>query len=75
MGINLTWVCHTHKRYWTSLRGDEGKDFQTMIRMSGCPADCLRHGGLTVYHDGYFDHRGYQEWKGIEVYGLDAGSN
>jgi hypothetical protein len=54
MGINLTWVCHEHKRRHTSLRGYEGQDFQEMVRNSnGCPDMCLREGRITVYHDGY----------------------
>lgn len=51
MGHNLTWVCHTHKKHHTSMRGEEGIDFQAMIRLEDCPGPCLNNQGLTVYGD------------------------
>lgn len=61
MGINLTWVCHKHKRHHTSIRGEEGLDFQAFVRMPGCPGTCLREGTINVYHDGYFVDKDYAE--------------
>jgi len=62
MGINLTWVCHIHEKYHTSMRGEEGIDFQYFVRkMKGCPEECLRNGSMTVMHDGYFDNYEYDE--------------
>lgn len=55
MGINLVWECPVHKRYHTSLRGEEGIDFQYFVRdHRGCPDQCLRNGNIRVWHDGYF---------------------
>lgn len=60
MGINLTWVCEKHKLHHTSLRGEEGIDFQAFVREDH--ADCFKNGSITVYHDGYFDTSDYQEF-------------
>lgn len=63
MGINLTWVCHVHKKYHTSMRGEEGVDFQHFVREAGkCPKECFKRGNITVYHDGYFDNYEYDEF-------------
>lgn len=63
MGINLTWVCKTHKKHHTSMRGEESEDFQDMVRMADCPGPCLRNGNVTAWHDGYvpFDYTEYEE--------------
>lgn len=66
MGINLLWVCHEHRKYHYSMRGQEGIDFQAMIRTPeehrGCPAQCFRQGNIRVYLDSHFDPTGYEEW-------------
>lgn len=61
MGINLVWVCHKHKTYHTSMRGEEGIDFQYFVRKEDddCPQRCLKMGDITVMHDGYFDNHDY----------------
>lgn len=67
MGINLLWVCHDHKKYHYSMRGQEGVDFQALIRTpeeygTGCPSQCFRTGRIRVYLDSHFDPTGYEEW-------------
>lgn len=51
MGYNLTFVCHEHKKYHTSMRGEEGIDFQAMMREKECPGPCFKQGKIVVYDD------------------------
>ena len=71
MGINLVWVCHDHKRYHYSMRGEEGVDFQALIRTPSehapeCPAQCFRTGRMRVYLDSHFDYTQYEPWWSYE---------
>lgn len=59
MGINLTWVCDTHKLQHTSMRGEESIDFQDLVRIH---PDCFKDGKMTVYHDGFWYNNEYQEF-------------
>lgn len=51
MGYNLTFVCTEHKRQHTSLRGQEGIDFQTLMREGH--AHCFRDGKIIAYVDSH----------------------
>lgn len=69
MGINLVWVCMQHGRYHTSMRGEEGIDFQALVRSrlsegEGCPSRCFRDGRIRVFRDADFDpdKGGFREW-------------
>lgn len=70
MGINLVWVCKTHRRAHYSMRGEEGVDFQALIRecdINDCPSRCFTMGRITVYGDGDIDHEEYaQIWPDYE---------
>lgn len=59
MGINLTFVCHGHGKYHTPLRGQEGAAFQALVRIH---KECFKLGTMRVYHDGFFDTTGYEDF-------------
>lgn len=52
MGLNLVWVCHKHRIFEVSMRGEEGVDFQAIAR--GEHAECLMSGEITVNGDQWF---------------------
>lgn len=66
MGINLVWVCLQHGLYHTSMRGEEGIDFQALISTptenQGCPALCFAEGRIRVFRDADFDTSNFREW-------------
>ena len=67
MGINLIWVCRYHRKYHYSMRGEEGIDFQALIRTPSetgaeCPAACFRAGRISVHRDADFDTTELTEW-------------
>lgn len=52
MGLNLVWICDKHKKYHTSMRGEEGVDFQALVRNSECK-ECFRIGSIKVQVDSH----------------------
>lgn len=48
MGVNLVIVCHEHRVYGYSMRGEEGADAQWWMRAHG---DCFKNRKISVYRD------------------------
>ena len=48
MGYNLVWECKRHKQYAYSIRGEEGVDFQKIVREH---RECFKSGDILVHCD------------------------
>lgn len=58
MGINLVWACERCHMYAYSMRGEEGADFQKIVREH---KDCFGGGDIKVYPDYTADANWYEQ--------------